>query len=183
MKLLMENWRSYKKQLLKEGSKFSKELTNMMNIDQNLRNLFNIEMKEAGGWSQELVNQFAKKHGTAPDDVFGSRSVEENFAKLFPQLDFANFDKKDWDNFNVLIIHQRRPEYSQMRKRALSEMIKAKKEWKSLATDMARQAKILPEFDNQKLIYPTDIEDGGKVDLLLKKKKITWEQLAKNLMR
>lgn len=181
MKLLIENWRSYRKQLLKEASKFSKELSDMINDDQRLRNLFAQEIQKAGGWSQELVNQFVKKHGTDADDVFGSKSVEENFIKLFPQLDFSNFSNDDWNNFSVLIIHQRRPEDLQMRKRALSEMIKAKVEWKSLATDMARLVKILPELEGQTLNYPTDIQDGGKVDLLLKKKNMTWEQLVNKL--
>ncbi len=181
MKLLMENWRLYQKQLLKEGSKFSKELSNMINNDQKLRNLFAQEMQKAGGWSQELVNQFAKKHGTASDDVFGSKSVEEEFAKLFSQLDFSNFDDNDWNNFNTLIIHQRRPEHLGIRKKALLEMIKAKREWKPLSTDMARQAKMLPELDGQTLSYPEDIEDGGKVDLLLKEKGMTWEQLVEKL--
>ena len=177
----MENWRSYQKQLLKEGSKFSQQLSDMFNRDQKLRNLFAQEIQKAGGWSQELANQFAKKYGTTPDDIFGSRQVEENFAKLFSQLDFSSFDENDWINFHLLILHQRKPEYLQMRKIALSEMIKAKRWWRDLATDMARTAGLLPEFKKDHLSYPEDTKDGGKVDLLLKKKNMTWEQLVNKL--
>ena len=186
MKLLMENWRSYQKQLLKEGSKFSKELRSLIDDDQKLRKLFQQEIEKAGGHSQELVNQFIEKYkdqGARPGDIFNSRSVEEGFAKLFPKLDFSNFNIKDWDNFNALIMHQREPEHLEMRKKALSEMIKAKKWWRSLATDMARQAKMLPELDGVTLNYGKgeDDDNGGKVDLLLKKKGMTWEQLVEKL--
>ena len=162
MKKTLEGWRSYHKQLIGEASKFSKELSDMVVRDQKLRNLFAKEMEKAGGWSQELVNQFTKKHGTAPGDVFGSKAVEENFAKLFSQLDFSSFDNKDWENFHLLIMHQRKPEHLQMRKTSLSEMIKAKRWWRSLATDMARSAGLLPEFENVTLSYPGDTEDGVK---------------------
>ena len=181
MKLLMENWRFYQKQLLKEGSKFSKELSDMIDSDQKLRNLFAKDIESAGGWSQELVNQFVKKHGTAADDVFGSKSVEKSFDKLFSKLDFSNFDDNDWKNFSTLIIHQRRPQDLHIRKKALSEMIKARREWKPLATDMAREAKILPELEGKTLTYPEDTQEGGKVDLLLKEKDMTWEQLVNKL--
>lgn len=181
MKEILEGWRSYHKQLIREASKFSKELSDMVARDQKLRNLFDQEMEEAGGWSQELVNQFIEKHGTARDDVFDTKAVEEDFAKLFPQLDFSSFDSKDWENFHLLIMHQREPEHLQMRKKSLSEMIKAKRWWRSLATDMARSAGLLPEFENVTLSYPEDTEDGGKVDLLLKKKKMTWEELVNKL--
>ena len=62
-------------------------------------------------------------------------------------------------------------------------MIKAKKWWRSLATDMARGANMLPEFDGVNLSYGKDEDDdnGGKVDLLLKKKGMTWEQLVEKL--
>jgi len=186
MKILMENWRSYQKQLLKEGSKFSKELRSLIDDDQKLRNLFQQEIEKAGGWSQELVNQFVEKYkdqGARSDDIFDSKSVEEKFAKLFPKLDFSNFDDDDWNNFNALIMHQREPEHLEMRKKALSEMIKAKKWWRSLATDMARGANMLPELNGVKLSYGKDKDDdnGGKVDLLLKKKGMTWEQLVEKL--
>ena len=76
----------------------------------------------------------------------------------------------------------REPQYINLRQKALSEMIKAKKWWRDLATDMARQNKILPEFENIQLSYPEDTEDGGKVDLILKKKNMTWDQLAQKLL-
>lgn len=171
------------KQNLKEGSKFSKQLFNLINDDQKLRDLFANEIENAGGWSQELVNKFVKKHGTDVDDVFGSKSVEEKFAKLFPKLDFSNFDDNDWENFSTLIIHQRKPEDSNIRRKSLSELIKAKREWKPLATDMARVIGILPELEGKTLSYPQDTEKGGRVDSLLKKKGITWENLANKLLR
>ena len=182
MKILIENWRSYRKQLLNEESKFSNELSDMDNKDQRLRNLFAKEIKNAGGWSQELVNQFAKKHGTAPDDIFDSKSVMNDFVKLFPQLDFSNFDEKDWNNFNTLILHERRPEHLKMRKKALSIMIKENfKDWKGLAADMARTAGLFPELEGIQLDLDGDTKDGGRVDLLLKKKNMTWEQLVNKL--
>ena len=192
MKEILEGWRSYQKQLLKERSKFSKNLKDLVVGDQKLRNAFADEMNspimssdkftpKPQGWSEELVDQFTKKHGTTRGDVFGSKAVEENFAKLFPQLDFSSFDDKDWENFQTLILHQRKPEYLQMRKTSLSKMIEYKRWWRDLATDMARSAGLLPEFENVTLSYPEDTKDGGKVDLLLKKKKMTWGQLVNKL--
>ena len=58
---------------------------------------------------------------------------------------------------------------------------------------MARQAKMLPEFEGTQLSYGApsktddgkkgDEQDGGKVDLALKKRKITWDQLAQKLLK
>jgi len=182
MKLILENWRRFTKQNLQEASRFSQDLQNFRLEDQKLRKLFKLEMKKAGGWSQELVNKFVKLHGTSKDDVFGSNKVEENFAKLFPKLDFASFSVQDWSNFNTLILHQRRPEHVERRKRALAEMIKAKVYWRDLATDMARSANWLPELEGATLSYPEDTQEGGKVDLLLKKKGLTWEKFVNNLL-
>lgn len=193
MRRLLENWRSYQKQLLKERSKFSKNLKALVVGDQKLRNVFGNEINspimssdkftpKPQGWSRELADEFAEKHGTEKDDIFGDKPREQEFIKLFPNLDYQNFDKNDWNNFSLLIIHLRGPEFLEIRKKALSVMIKYKRWWRDLATDMARNTKMLPEFDNQTLSYPVDTKDGGKVDLLLKKKGIAWEQLAQKLL-
>lgn len=184
MKLLMENWRSYRKQLLNEESKFAKELSDMDSDDQKLRNLFAKEVKEAGGWSQELLNQFVKKHGTSLDDVFGDRknNTKEKFSKLLPKLDYSNFDDKDWSNFGALFFHLREPKYDKLRKKELSKIIKAGyKNWKDFTTDIARENGLLPELDGITIGYPDDTKEGGKVDLVLKKKGMTWEDLLKKL--
>ena len=180
----MENWRSYRKQLLNEESKFAKELSDMDSDDQRLRNLFAKEVKEAGGWSQEFVNQFVKKYGTSLDDVFDDRknNIPEKFSKLLPKLDYSNFDDKDWSNFGALFIHLREPKYDKLRKTELSKIIKAGyKHWKDFTTDIARENGLLPELDGVMLSYPEVTEDGGRVDLLLKKKNMTWEQLLNKL--
>ena len=180
----MENWRSYRKQLLNEESKFAKELSDMDSDDQKLRNLFAKEVKEAGGWSQELLNQFVKKHGTSLDDVFGDRknNTKEKFSKLLPKLDYSNFDDKDWSNFGALFFHLREPKYDKLRKKELSKIIKAGyKNWKDFTTDIARENGLLPELDGITIGYPDDTKEGGKVDLVLKKKGMTWEDLLKKL--
>ena len=182
MKKILEGWRSYHKQLLKERSKFSKNLKDLVVGDQKLRNAFADEMNspimssdkftpKPQGWSRELADEFAEKHGTKKDDIFGDKPRQQEFIKLFPNLDYQNFDDKDWDNFHTLIIHQREPEHLQMRITSLSKMIEYKRWWRDLATDMARSAGLLPEFENVTLSYPEDTKDGGKVDLLLKKKE------------
>mgnify|MGYP003340552959 FL=1 len=192
MKEVLNEWRKF---LLKEESKYSQQLMDLVNQDQKLRNLFDIEMKKAGGWSPELLAKFIEKHGTSKDDVFGDKQNKtvEKFVALFPSLDFPNFSEQNWNDFNMLLIHLREPQYLRMRQKALSEMIKAKRWWRSLATDMARQAKMLPEFEGTKLEYGNgkksvsgkigDDEDGGRVDLALKKRKITWDQLAQKLLK
>ena len=133
----------------------------------------------------ELVDKFIEKHGTSKDDVFGDKQnkTEEKFLELFSKLDFDNFSDKDWDNFNGLMIHLREPQHIKQRQKALSEMIKAKRWWRSLATDMAREAELLPEFEGITLDYGKngDDDDGGKVDKVVINKFGGWEQLAKKL--
>jgi len=182
MKLIMEGWRKFTKLNLQEASRFSQDLQNFVDGDQKLRNLFAQEMEKAGGWSQELVNKFVELHGTSKDDVFDSNKVEENFAKLFPKLDFASFSEQDWDNFNVLILHQRKPEDTGLRELALAQMIEAKRWWRDLAADMARSAGLFPELKGKTLSYPEDTQEGGKVDLLLKEKGLTWDEVVKDLL-
>ena len=190
MKEILNEWHKF---LLKEESKYSQELSDLIAADQKLRNLFSIEMQKAGGWSQQLADDFAKRNGTAKGDIFGDKQTTEKFVALFPSLDFTSFSEQNWNDFNILLIHLREPQYLRMRQKALSEMIKAKRWWRSLATDMARQAKMLPEFEGTQLSYGApsktddgkkgDEQDGGKVDLALKKRKITWDQLAQKLLK
>ena len=161
MKEMLNEWRKF---LLKEESKYSQQLMDLANQDQRLRNLFDIEIKKAGGWSQQLADDFAKRNGTAKGDIFGDKQTTEKFVALFPSLDFTSFSEQNWNDFNILLIHLREPQYLRMRQKALSEMIKAKRWWRSLATDMARQANMLPEFEGTKLSYgaPSKTDNGEK---------------------
>jgi hypothetical protein len=61
-------------------------------------------------------------------------------------------------------------------------MIKHNIYYRNLATDIARELGILPELKNIKLNYPNDTMDNGKVDNLLKEKKISWKDLIDKIM-
>ena len=49
---------------INESSRYSKELFDLEQNDQRLRNVFADNIKTSGGWSQELVDDFVKKHKT-----------------------------------------------------------------------------------------------------------------------
>jgi hypothetical protein len=192
--MINENIKSYPKEItemsfkgwlnkeINESSRYSKELFDLEQNDQRLRNVFADNIKTSGGWSQELVDDFVKKHKTNKDDVFNDKETISKFITLFPNLDFQNFDKNDWSRFSLLIMHLRQKEYLNLRKKALQEMIKHNVYYKNLATDIAREIGILPELKNITLNYPNDTMDNGKVDNLLKEKKISWKDLIEKIM-
>jgi hypothetical protein len=127
------------------------------------------------------VDNFVKKHQTSKDDIFNDKETIIKFVKLFPGLDFQNFDKKDWSRFSLLIMHLRQPKYFNLRKKAIKEMIKYNVYYRNLAVDMARELGILPELKNITLNYPDDTLNGGRVDILLKNKKLSWDTLINKI--
>jgi len=159
----------------------NKELFDLEQNDQKLRSVFAADIK-ASGWSQKIVDDFVKKHQTSRDDVFNDKETISKFIKLFPNLEFQNFDKKDWSRFSLLIMHLRQHKYFHLRKKAIKEMIKYNVYYKNLAVDMAREFGILPELKNITLNYPDDTLNGGRVDILLKEKKLSWDALVYKLL-
>jgi len=81
------------------------QLRDLVDRDQKLRNEFAKEMESAGGWSQALLDKFIADHGTTPDDVFGSASVERDLMTLMPTLDFSSFSEDNWNDFWLLSQH------------------------------------------------------------------------------
>ena len=102
MKLLLETWKRHLKEEKETDSQF---LVRMFSGDQELRNIFNQDMKNAGGWSQELVDSFVKKHGTKSNDVFGDGVRQEEFLKREPTFNYSGFSPKDWDNYFIFVMH------------------------------------------------------------------------------
>lgn len=83
----------------------SQFLEKMFKEDQELRNLFAKDMEDAGGWSQELVDKFIKKHRTKSNDVFGDEMRKEEFIKKEPTFDYSSFSNDDWNKYFILVMH------------------------------------------------------------------------------
>ena len=84
------------------------KLSQLAKGDQELRQIWAIRLKAAGGWSEELVDEFAKEHGTDKEDLFGDHSRQEEFKKLFNMMsdaDYNNFSDQNWDHFHIIVQH------------------------------------------------------------------------------
>tara|TARA_A100001391_G_C5043054_1_gene271405 strand:- start:45 stop:596 length:552 start_codon:yes stop_codon:yes gene_type:complete len=178
---LFENWRQYLQE--SKGSKYKELLSAILKGDQALRKEFALLIKKEGGWSRELANRFAEKHGNPKDDIFGDKTRHKKILPVLPKLDYQNFDDEDWNNLDPFIIHLRDRKYLPVRKKVLLAMVKYKRYWRDLTTDMARELDMLPELENTQLSYPTDTQDNGKVDKLLKSKGMGWEQLKNQVLQ
>ena len=102
MKTLLENWKYYIKEQVETDSQF---MQRMIVGDQQLRNLFQKDIADAGGWSQELLNKFVEKHKTSKDDVFGDSSRVQEFLKREPSFKYSSFSDEDWNNWIILVMH------------------------------------------------------------------------------
>lgn len=98
-------YKLYYESAMRTGSKYSNVLKVLVSEDQKLRNEFAKMMRNAGGWSQDLLNAFIKKYNTSADDVFNTKKVENKLIALSSKLDYANFNDEDWDNFWLLSQH------------------------------------------------------------------------------
>jgi hypothetical protein len=181
MKKLFENWRQYLCE--GKGSKYKELLSVIVKGDQDLRIKFGLLMKKHGGWSKELADKFAEKHGNPKDDIFGDKTRHKKMLPVLPKLDYQNFDDEDWSNLIPFILHLRDRKYLSIRKKVLLAMIKHKRYWRDLATDMARELGMFPELKSVKLSYPSDTQNGGKVDKLLKNKKMNWDELKNKILQ
>jgi hypothetical protein len=84
------------------------KLSQLAKGDQELRQIWAVRMKERGGWSEELVDEFAKEYGTDKEDLFGDHSRQEEFKKLFNMMsdaDYNNFSDQNWDDFHIIVQH------------------------------------------------------------------------------
>jgi len=88
---------------LAQASGQSEYLKSMVKEDQDTRNEWKEEMRQNGGWSQELAVAFAKRKGTSVNDLFGERSKQEEFTKY--NFNYANFSKEDWNNYWLIVQH------------------------------------------------------------------------------
>lgn len=173
MKLLLENWKSYIKEQVETDSQF---LQRMIVGDQQLRNLFQKDMADAGGWSQELVNKFVEKHKTSKDDVFGDSSRQQEFLKREPSFNYSSFSNEDWDNWLIFVMHLDKHEDMQ-----LKGLDKLEEYFPKLSP---QQKKLLWRIgSNRKLI---DIPSGYIVSLdniedEAKKFGVNWEDLYKEV--
>jgi hypothetical protein len=181
MKLLFENWRQYLQE--SKGSKYKELLSATAKGDQELRTQFALLINKEGGWSRELADRFAEKHGNPKDDIFGDKTRNEKMLPILSKLDYQNFDDEDWNNFDPYILHLRDRKYLPIRKKALTAMVKNNRYWRDLTTDMARELGMIPELEGIQLLYPDDTQDNGKVDKILKNKGMSWEQLKNQILQ
>lgn len=181
MQKLFENWRHYLCE--GKGSKYKELLSVIAKGDQELRDEFEVLMNMSGGWSRELADRFAEKYGNPKDDIFGDKTRHKKMLPVLPKLDYQNFDDEDWHNLGPFIIHLRDRKYLPVRKKVLLAMVKYKRYWQDLTTDMARELGMLPELEGITLKYPEDTQNGGKVDKLLKSKNISWGQLKNQILQ
>lgn len=98
------------------------QLRDLVVRDQRLRNEFAKEMEKAGGWSQALLDKFIAVHGTSPDDVFDSASVERDLIALTPSLDFSSFSEENWNDFWLFSQHMDKyPDFQRSALRSIKE--------------------------------------------------------------
>jgi cytidyltransferase-like protein len=89
----------------------SQNIVNLKNLavkDQELRNVWRDWLDQKGGWSEELVAEFAAKYGTSKDDLFNDAPTQAEFKTIFSMLsedDFRQFTDDDWDNFHIIVQH------------------------------------------------------------------------------
>lgn len=103
MKQIITEWRRF----LKENQ-IQSQLKHLATQDQQLRNVFAKWLDKAGGWSQELANDFAKQYGTKPNDLFNDSQTQAEFLNIFPNIadeDYKQFADEDWDNFHIIVQH------------------------------------------------------------------------------
>jgi hypothetical protein len=84
------------------------KLSQLAKGDQELRQIWAVRLKAAGGWSEELVDEFAKEYGTDKEDLFGDHPRQEEFKKLFNMMsdaDYNNFSDQNWDDFHIIVQH------------------------------------------------------------------------------
>ena len=113
---------------LKEG-KVSSVLSSIAKGDQELRNEFAALMKNRGGWSKQLVDEFVAEKGTDKEDVFGDKKRQKEFANLFSSLtddDYNDFSEEDWRNF--WLVAQHADSNRQLQKKAQQILLKHKGE-------------------------------------------------------
>ena len=169
MKTLLENWNKYLKEQVETDSQF---MQRMHAGDQQLRNLFQKDIADAGGWSQELLNKFVEKHKTSKDDVFGDSSRAQEFLKREPSLNYSNFSNDDWNKWIIFVMHLDNHEDMQLKGLDILE-----EEFGKLRP---QQRKLLWRIgSNRKLIK---IPSGYIVSLVnieneAKKFKVDWETL------
>ena len=169
MKLLLENWKRYIKEGVETDSQF---MQRMIVGDQQLRNLFQKDIADAGGWSQELLNKFVEKHKTSKDDVFGDSSRAQEFLKREPSFKYSSFSDEDWNNWIILVMHLDNHEDMQLKGLDILE--------KKFGKLSPQQKKLLWRIgSNRKLIK---IPSGYTVSLVnieneAKKFKVDWETL------
>jgi hypothetical protein len=160
----------------------NQELQSLADRDQEPRNAWAVQMNKDGGWSEGGFEDFARKRGKTSKDVFDDEAIQKEFMELFPKLDFSNFDEDDWGNFTLVATHMREPQQNTIRQKILRVLINNNREWRSLATDMAREQGLLPDFNGTTLSYPKDVQDGGLIDQALKQKGSSWEDLKDELL-
>lgn len=173
MKLLLENWKKYLKENKETDSQFLKRL---LAGDQELRNLFSKDIKDSGGWSQDLVNKFVEKHKTSTDDVFNDKKRMKEFVEQESKLNYSGFSDEDWNNYFIIVMHA--DPYPQIQEKAL-KLFKDKfgesdNKYKNLLFRIARRNGIIK--------IPTDYTlNLEKIDDEAKKFNVHWKQLSSKI--
>ena len=86
----------------------SNDLSRLAISDQKLRSIWADWLDQRGGWSKELVDEFAKQYGTSKEDLFNDAPTQKEFKKIFSMIsdeDFSQFTDKDWDSFHIIVQH------------------------------------------------------------------------------
>ena len=174
MKLLIESWKRYLSEQQQETD--SVFLQRMIKGDQELRNLFAKDVKEAGGWSQELVNKFIIKHNTAKDDAFGDRTRMEEFIQREPSFNHSGFSDEDWNNYYIFVMHM--DNYPKMQFKALKlfedKFGRFSDKHKNLLFRMARHREMINIPKNYTL-------NLNIIDDEAKKFNVDWQELSSKL--
>lgn len=159
----------------------SQKLNDMVARDQKLRSEFNA-LLQGRKWSQELVDQFCKTHGTNKDDVFGDKENHDEFYKLVKsnKLDYSTFTQTDWTNFWTLAQHMRE-KYPGFQELALKIMrqynLHNTENYNNLLFDLAKRKGLISQEDIKKIS-----DENGTVDLTrLGELDVNWDELAKQL--
>ena len=169
MKTLLENWNKYLKEQVETDSQF---MQRMHDGDQQLRNLFQKDIADAGGWSQELLNKFVEKHKTSKDDVFSDSSRAQEFLKREPSLNYSNFSNDDWNKWIIFVMHLDNHEDMQLKGLDIleEEFGKLSPQHKKLLWRIGSNRKLI-KIPSGYIVPLVNIENEAK------KFKVDWETL------